>query len=96
MTTHATSLAVPPNPDPGRKSSPNYLRRGDAGQYVREQWGMPCSTSWLAKLAVVGGGPKFRKVGRFPVYARVDLDEWATARLGPPQSSTSTTFKQVD
>jgi hypothetical protein len=43
----------------------------------------------LAKLAVIGGGPVFRKAGRNPVYEPSELDRWAEARVGPPQRSTS-------
>lgn len=68
---------------------PYYLRRDRAAQHVRETWGLPCSTKWLAKLAVVGGGPIFRKAGRAPIYARGDLDVWAQSRIGAPQRSTS-------
>ncbi len=66
-----------------------YLRRADAAHYVRTTWGMPCSPKWLAKLAVVGGGPIFRKAGRFPLYAASDLDSWAETRIGAPRRSTS-------
>ena len=66
-----------------------YLRRHDAAQYVRERWGLPCQPSWLAKLAVVGGGPVFRKCGRFPVYEAPELDDWARSRLSTPMCSTS-------
>jgi hypothetical protein len=68
---------------------PRYLRRDAAARYVREKWSQPCSTRWLAKLAVTGGGPIFRKAGRFPLYLIDDLDEWANARLGKPKRSTS-------
>jgi len=50
---------------------------------------MPCSSKWLAKLAVVGGGPIYRKAGRFPLYAVEDLDIWARSRIGTPRRSTS-------
>lgn len=43
-----------------------YLRRTDAATYVRQTWGIPCSPKWLAKLAVVGGGPTYRKSWSFP------------------------------
>lgn len=66
-----------------------YLRRSAAAQYVREAWGLPCSTKWLAKLAVIGGGPIYRKAGRFPLYTPDDLDNWAESRLGVPRRSTS-------
>ena len=72
-------------------TTPNirYYRRADAAHYVRETWGMPCSSKWLAKLAVVGGGPIYRKAGRFPLYTQEDLDHWADSRLGAPRRSTS-------
>jgi hypothetical protein len=40
-------------------------------------------------LAVVGGGPIYRKAGRTPIYAPADLDAWAQARIGAPQKSSS-------
>jgi hypothetical protein len=66
-----------------------YLTRADAAQYVRTTYGFPCSRQWLAKLAVIGGGPIFRKAGRTPLYAPADLEAWALARIGAPQRSTS-------
>ena len=66
-----------------------YLRRIAAVRYVQERWGLPCQPTWLAKLAVVGGGPVFRKCGRFPVYEEAALDEWAQGRLSAPMRSTS-------
>ena len=70
---------------PGR----HFLRRSDAAAYVTDRYGFPCSRQWLAKLAVIGGGPVFRKAGRYPVYEPSELDRWAEARIGPPQRSTS-------
>jgi hypothetical protein len=72
-------------------TAPNarYFRRAAAAHYVRETWGMPCSSKWLAKLAVVGGGPIYRKAGRFPLYTPEDLDSWAEGRIGEPRRSTS-------
>ena len=66
-----------------------FLRRDDAAKYVRTKYGFPCSKNWLAKLAVVGGGPVFQKAGRIPLYAPADLDAWSKARIGAPQWSTS-------
>lgn len=51
--------------------------------------GFPCSGKWLAKLAVTGGGPVYRKAGRFPIYDPVELDAWAEARISAPHYSTS-------
>ena len=69
--------------------SAKYLRRVEAARHVRDHWGVPCSPKWLAKLAVVGGGPVFRKAGRYPIYLASDLDAWAAARIGAPRLSTS-------
>jgi hypothetical protein len=68
---------------------PIYLRRRDAARYVREKWGLPCELRTLAKLAVIGGGPEFRKAGRTPIYEPLKLDAWAEGRIGPPVRSTS-------
>jgi hypothetical protein len=69
--------------------TPRYFRRADGARYIRETWGLPCSSKWLAKLAVVGGGPVYRKAGRFPIYLQSDLDAWAESRIGAPRRSTS-------
>jgi hypothetical protein len=66
-----------------------FLRRKEAAEYVRTRWGVRCAAQTLAKLAVLGGGPPYRKAGRSPLYAPNDLDEWAESRLGPKQLSTS-------
>jgi hypothetical protein len=66
-----------------------YFRRAEAAVYITGKYGFPCSRQWLAKLAVVGGGPRFRKAGRYPIYSPADLDDWALSRIGPVQSSTS-------
>jgi hypothetical protein len=70
-------------------SENRFLRRADAAAYVCQTYGFPCSRQWLAKLAVIGGGPIFRKAGRFPIYKRTDLDQWAQARIGPARASTA-------
>jgi hypothetical protein len=68
-----------------------FFRRAQAGAYVERTYGFPCSRQWLAKLAVIGGGPVYRKAGRTPIYVPEDLDAWALARIGAPQRSTSET-----
>jgi hypothetical protein len=65
------------------------LRRKAAAKYVEDEHGQPCSHKTLAKLAVVGGGPLYRKAGKFPLYEPDDLDEWALARLSPKVRSSS-------
>jgi len=68
---------------------PAVMRRADAARYLRDNYGIPCVATTLAKYACVGNGPVFRKAGKFPVYSREDLDAWASQRLGKPVRSTS-------
>jgi hypothetical protein len=70
-------------------SDPAYLRRQAAAEYLRTQWGVPCSPKTLAKLACVGGGPVYRLFGRIPLYSPLDLDAYAKGKLGKPVRSTS-------
>jgi hypothetical protein len=65
------------------------MRRADAARYIREAHGIPCAPTTLAKYGVLGGGPPFRKAGKFPIYSRDDLDAWAEQRLGKLVRSTS-------
>jgi hypothetical protein len=64
-------------------------RRSNAAEYIQSEWGIPCATKTLAKLAVIGGGPVFRKAGRIPLYPQDALDDWALSKLGPRVRSTS-------
>jgi len=64
------------------------LRRSEAAKHVNEK-GVPLSPKTLAKLAVVGGGPPFRKVGRIPLYDPADLDAWICSKLSRLVASTS-------
>jgi len=75
--------------DPNVTSHNPLLRRAQAADYVVANFGFPLSAKTLAKLAVVGGGPPFRRAGRFPLYSREDLDAWARAKIGPLITSTS-------
>ena len=77
------------NPINPKVAEKRFLRRTDAAAYVTRTYGFPCSRQWLAKLAVLGGGPVFHKAGRYPIYELAALDEWAQARIGPAQRSTS-------
>ena len=63
---------------------PLNMRHAEAARYIREAHGIPCAPATLAKYACLGGGPPFRKAGKFPIYVRDDLDAWALQRLGEP------------
>jgi hypothetical protein len=65
------------------------LRRKAASEYLHQTHGLERAPSTLAKLAVSGGGPVFRHIGRVPLYAPSDLDAWVASKLGPRRHSTS-------
>lgn len=66
-----------------------FLRRKEAARYIRETYHLPLSYNTLAKFAVTGDGPAFRRFGRYPIYAEEDLDAWIAMRLSPAVFSTS-------
>jgi hypothetical protein len=51
--------------------------------------GFPVSPSGLATRATRGGGPPFRKFGRYPIYVWAESLEWARARLSRVVTKTS-------
>jgi hypothetical protein len=54
-----------------------------------ETWGVKRAPATLAKYAVIGGGPIFRRAGRIPLYSTADLDNWVAENLSAPMRSTS-------
>lgn len=66
-----------------------YFRRKEAAEYLLSEYALQISSQYLAKLAVLGGGPAFYKAGRWPIYERKSLDAWAQGRLGDLVHSTS-------
>lgn len=74
--------------DRGMNQIPKFLRREQAANYLFERYGFGARSS-LAKWACDGSGPKFRLLGRYPVYMPDDLDAWAMSRLSSLQRSTS-------
>ncbi len=69
-------------------STVHFLRRKAAGEYLKAKFGFG-SEKTLAKLASTGGGPEFRKGFGAALYEPKKLDEWALAKIGAPQTSTS-------
>src|SRR5437588_7323355 len=82
------ALAAGRGVDADRPRKP-LKRRAAASTYLWEEWGIERAVGTLAKLAVTGGGPRFRKAGRVPLYDPADLDAWACDLLGEPVTSTS-------
>jgi hypothetical protein len=54
---------------------------GEAAEYIRTVYQMPCSISLLNKLATMGGGPNFCKVSMYRSYSAKDLNVWARGRI---------------
>ena len=67
-----------------KKGSP-FLSTDQAAHYVG------LSRRTLEKMRTVGGGPRFRKHGRYVRYHIDDLDEWSAERL---KTSTSEPDRQ--
>jgi hypothetical protein len=65
-----------------------YLSPYEASQFLRTI-GLPTAATTLAKLRCVGGGPRFSKFGRKPVYTRQSLEDFARAKLSREVASTS-------
>ncbi len=68
-----------------------FLRRRGAAQYLKDRYSFG-SERTLAKLACLGGGPEYRKLGsHIVVYEPQALDAWALGRLSAPKKHTSET-----
>jgi hypothetical protein len=69
-----------------------YLSRVESVRYIEQKYGQPArvSAGHLAKLAVKGGGPKFRRFGPRKVgYLPNDIDEWIETRISRVYFTTS-------
>jgi hypothetical protein len=60
--------------DTNARGASGRLRTQGAADYLG------LSVSYLEKLRVRGGGPRFAAMGRAVTYAVADLDAWASAR----------------
>lgn len=65
------------------------LNRKEASTYLFETFGIVRKPNTLARLACVGGGPRFFKAGRTPLYTIECLDEWAASTTTPLVANTS-------
>jgi hypothetical protein len=65
-----------------------FLSTPNAAAYLTVKYGHGTAKT-LDTLRCRGGGPAFRRIGRFVVYETTALDAWAAARLSKPLNSTS-------
>ena len=63
--------------------------RREAAAYLTEIHHLKTSPKYLAKLASVGGGPRYRLYGGRSGYDDHDLDEYAASKISKPRGSTS-------
>jgi len=68
---------------------PFFLNRRQAAVFIEATYGARITVGTLAKMAVAGTGPAFRRFGRASVYEIDDLNTWAKARLSARVHSTS-------
>ncbi len=72
LASHGTTPAAPRLATAGER--PRFLTTDESAELLR------LSPRTLEKLRVLGGGPRFRKLGARVVYAVDDLSTWADSR----------------
>jgi hypothetical protein len=73
---------------PNSSAPDRILRRSELAAELSAA-GYPIAHQTLARLAVEGGGPPYRRWGRLPLYQWSDALHWAEVRAGKPRTSTS-------
>jgi len=68
-----------------------FLSRAEAAQYLTEQRGLKTARTTLQKWVTTGGGPVYRRFGKYAVYAIPDLDAWADSKLSTHSSFSKRT-----
>ena len=64
------------------------LSRIEACDYLLASHGVQVAVATLAKYATLGGGPRFQRFNRKPLYPRDELDAWAVQKLGDVVANT--------
>jgi hypothetical protein len=82
--------AAPPLAWPARMS------RRQASAYLQTVHGIRAAYQTLARHAVEGTGPAYRKQHRLSLYDKRDLDRWADLYLSKPCVSTAEHFVQEE
>jgi hypothetical protein len=89
------SILCPEVTSKGKRGGP-YVRRKQASEYLEREWGVPAKPRTLAKLAVVGGGPRFFKAGRTVLYSLVDLDAYAQGKISSRSYANTTEAEEAE
>lgn len=70
--------------------SERRLTRSQAADFLAAR-GYTVAIATLSKYAVVGGGPRYSKFGRKPLYTPADLLAWINERTTRPMQHSSDT-----
>jgi hypothetical protein len=65
-----------------------FLSREEAAQYLTNL-GLRTARGTLQKWVTTGGGPAYRRFGKYALYEVSDLDAWAEGKLTAPRASSS-------
>lgn len=65
-----------------------YLTRAQSADWLTAN-GYPIKTSYLAKLATIGGSPTYQIFGNRALYRPADLLAWAKSRISAPLVNTA-------
>ena len=74
--------------DSSTETDKDFLTRAEAAAYLTAR-GLRITKNTLQKMATTGGGPPYRKFGFRVLYTPGELIDWALAKLGPEQRSSS-------
>jgi hypothetical protein len=76
------------NPDIDKRDGPLLTRR-QAVEHIVKQHRVPMTPQKLARLASKGGGPRYRKFGKKPLYDPPSLDDWVIQEFSKEVTSTA-------
>jgi len=65
-----------------------FVTRENAAAYINSL-GLKITKGTLQKMATVGGGPTYRRFGKYAVYLISDLDAWVAFKLSAPMHSAT-------
>lgn len=79
----------PPSAVPQAGGIQRRFHGSKAAAEFLDEHGYPISSATLDTMVSRGGGPPYRKWGKYRLYEESDLLEWAEARAGEKISSSS-------
>lgn len=65
------------------------LNTRQAASYLKEQHAVPVTPGTMEVWRTYGKGPRYRKVARWVVYSRTDLDRFAAGQIYETTDSTA-------